>query len=325
MSFRLRIDSVETLGAETLICGRLLEGAYFGPQYVRLKDTTGNERTTTILSHGLIDAEGWPVMADHRTQLQLYVPTPPFAIDTECPVAGLGNVTLRKAAVDLSKELSDPLFWGNFSVLHMDSEAIELPYRELLGLSQDDVNSYYTQVLSPHIDSATWPIFPLRIDGDRYVEIEYAGGAEYQNRIWIGSRASGQRALLGYDSGHFSLPGLRTTELLWLLDRLEQGTAHPAAGLLLMPMCYLPKTDALLTERLATLCARIPGANPRLAPAMAANMVERQVVPDAKWERKPPFGWCSNWQYSQRNPEGPMSVLSQTEFSFIDQFFAEVA
>ncbi len=71
MSFRLRIDSVETLGAETLISGRLLEGAYFGPQYVRLKDATGNERTTTVLSHGLIDAEGWPVTANHKTELRL--------------------------------------------------------------------------------------------------------------------------------------------------------------------------------------------------------------------------------------------------------------
>ncbi len=231
-------------------------------------------------------------------------------------------MTLRKAAVDLSKELSNPLFWGDFSVLHMDSDALELPYRAFLGLAQDDVNSYYAQALSPHVNSGTWPIFPLYIDSDRYVEIEYADGAEYQNRAWIGSRASGQRALLGYDSGHFSLPGLRSKELAWLLDRLEHSTAHPASGLLLAPMCYLPQPDAPLTERLAALCARIPGANATLAGTMAANMVKRQVVPDAKWERKPPFGWCSDCQYSQRNPGSPMSVLSQTEFSFIDQFFS---
>lgn len=324
MSFRLRIDSVENLGIQTLISGRLLEGAYFGPQYVRLKDTAGNERTTTILSHGLMNPEGWPVTADHDTQLQLYVPPPPFAIDTKSPVEGLGNVVLRKASVDLSRELSDPLFWHNFLVLHMGSEAIERPYQEFLGLSQGEVNGYYTQVLSPHIDSPTWPIFPLQIDRDRYVEIEYAGGAEYQNRVWIGSRASGQRALLGYDSGHFSLPGLRSSELIWLLGRLQQNTAYPASGLLLVPMCYLPQPDAPLTERLATLCARIPCANSTLAGTMAANMIERQVVPGAKWERRLHFGWCSNWQYSQRNPASPMSVLAQTEFSFIDQFFSEV-
>jgi hypothetical protein len=50
---------------ETLICGRLIKGAYFGPQYVRLKDTAGNEKTTTILSHGLTSREGYlsrPIM-----------------------------------------------------------------------------------------------------------------------------------------------------------------------------------------------------------------------------------------------------------------------
>ena len=206
----------------------------------------------------------------------------------------------------------------------MDSELIERPYEEFLGLSQDEVNGYYTQILSPHIDLPTWPIFPLQVDSVRYVEIEYAGGAEYQDRVWIGSRASGQRALLGYNSGHFSLPGLRPSELIWLLDRLEQITAYPASGLLLVPMCYLPQPEVLLTEKLATLCARIPGANSRLAGTMAANLVERQVVPDAKWERRPHFGWCSNWQYSQRNPESPMSVLAEAEFGFIDRFFSEV-
>jgi hypothetical protein len=325
MSFSLRIDSVENLGSETLICGRLTKGAYFGPQYVRLKDTAGNEKTTTILSHSLTSPEGWPVTADHDTQLQLYVrtPPPPFVVDTKSPLEGLGNVALRKDGIDLSKELSDPLFWGSFSVLHMDSESIERPYEGFLGLSEDEVNGYYTQALSPYIDSPTWPIFPLQIDSDRYVEIEYAGGAEYQDRVWIGSRTSRQRALLGYNSGHFSLPGLRPSELIWLLDRLEQITAYPAAGLLLVPMCYLPQRDPLLTEKLATLCARIPGANSRLAGTMAANMVELKVVPDAKWERRPHFGWCSNWQYSQRNPESPMSVLAEAEFVFINQFFAE--
>jgi hypothetical protein len=325
MSFRLRIDSVEHLGSETLLCGRLINGAYFGPQHVRLKDTAGNERTTTILAHGLINPEGWPVTADHDTQLRLYIPTPPFAIDTKSPVDGLGSVALRKDGVDLSRALSDPLFWGNFSVLHMDSESMERPYEEFLGLSQDEVNDYYTQVLLPHIDSPTWPIFPLQVDSDRYVELEYAGGAEYQDRVWIGSRTLGQRALLGYNSGHFSLPGLRPSELIWLLDRMEKITAYPASGLLLVPMCYLPQPDARLTEKIANLCARIPGANSRLAGIVAANMVEHQVVPEAKWERRPHFGWCSDWQYSQRNPESSMSILAEAEFGLIDRFFSEAA
>jgi hypothetical protein len=233
-------------------------------------------------------------------------------------------VLLRERSIDLSKELGNPLFWGNFSVLFMNSESMEYPYEQFLGLSQDDVNAYYSDVLSPLINSPAWPIFPLDIDGDRYVEIEWAGGAEYQERLWIGSRESGQRALLGYYSGHFSLPGLRPTELVWLLDRLAQTKMHPASSLLLAPMCYLPAPGALLTERLAELCARIPSAKPGLAATMAANLVEHQVVADATWERRPRYGWCSNWPYSQRNPESRMSVLTEAEFRFIDLFFSEV-
>jgi hypothetical protein len=327
MSFRLRVDSAENLGSETCIRGRLVEGAYFGPQYIRLKDTTGKVRTATILSHGMTGALNWPVTADHDTQLELYIATPssPLSIDTNSLVEGLGSVLPRQDSIDLSKELSNPLFWGNFSDLYMVSDSTERPYEEFLELSQDEVNSYYTDFLSPLIDSTIWPIFSLEIDSYRYAEFEWAGGAEYQNRVWIGSKASGQRALLGYDSGHFSLPGLRPSELGWLLERLEQTKAHPAAGLLLVPMCYLAKPDSLLTERLANLCARIPGARLKLASTMAGNMVERQVVSEVTWERRLGFGWCSNSQYSQRNPQSLLSVLSEAEFGFIEHFFSEVS
>jgi hypothetical protein len=186
------------------------------------------------------------------------------------------------------------------------------------------VGKYYTDFLRPLVDSQTWPIFPLEIDSDRYAEVEWAGGAEYQDRVWIGSRASGNRALLGYYSGHFSLPGLRQNELIWLLGRLEQTSIHPVSGLLLVPMCYLPEPDTQLTERLASLCARVPGAKKELAGTMAANLVEHQVIPEAIWEHRTGFGWCSNWTYSQRNPESFMSVLSEADFKFIELFFCEV-
>ena len=327
MSFRLRIESIENLGGEVRIRTRLIEGVYFGPQSIRLKDTMGNWRTAIIVGHTLINPQDWPVTADHHTQLELSIatPRPPFAIDIDSPIEGMGSVALRQDSIDLSIELSNPLFWGNFSTLCMASEAIERPYEEFLGLSQNDVNNYYTDFLSPLLHSVAWPVFPLEIDSDRYVEVEWASGVEFQDRVWIGSRASAHRALLGYDSGHFSLPGLRPNELVWLLERLGQTSAHPASGLLLVSMCYVPEPDTLLTERLTSLCARIPGARFELAGTMAANMVERQLAPaGARWERKAGLGWCSTWMYSQRNPQSPMSVLSEAEFGFIDQFFSEV-
>jgi hypothetical protein len=325
MTFRLRIDSLENMDAQTCIRGRLVEGAYFGPQSIRLKDTTGAWRTTTILSHGMINPQDWPVTADHDTQLILYIPRPasPFVIDTQSLIEGLGSVTLRQNSIDLSKELSNPLFWGNFSTLHMASE-IERPYETFLGLSNEDVNNYYLNVLAPLIDSPTWPIFPLSIDSDRYVEVEWAGGAEYQNRVWIGSKASDQRALLGYNSGHFSTPGLRPSELFWLLERLEQTSAHPASGLLLVPMCYFPALNEALIDALANLCTRIPNARVELARDMASAILENLIVPAAEWELKPGFGWCCSSRYSQRNPQSRLSVLSESEFRFIDWFFSAV-
>jgi hypothetical protein len=324
MSFRLRIEHVETRGRETVIRGRLIEGCYFGPQTIRVKDTMGNERKAPILAHSLIEPKAWPVTADHETQLVLHLPPAPFDIDLNSPVEGLGSVALGKGSTDLASELSNPLFWGIFSDLHMASDTMEQPVRELLGLSEEEVNTYYKGVLEPLINSTAWPVFPLDIDGNRYVEIEWSGGAECQERVWIGAKASGERALLGYNSGHFSLPGLRPSELVWLLDRLRDTPAHPAAGLLLMPMCYLPEPNAPLTERLAGLCARIPGANPTLAGTAATSMIERCTVPAATWERKPRYGWCSSWAYSQRNPQSPMSILAEADFGFIDQFFCEV-
>jgi hypothetical protein len=323
MSFRLRIQHIEVLDGETLIRGRLIEGSYFGPQYIRVKDAMGNGWTSTILTHGLIEPQGWPVTADHNTQLELHIatPPPPFVIDRSSAVEGLGSVAIRTNSIDLSKELSNPLFWGNFCDLCMYTDAMEQPGVELLGLSQEEMNSYYTDVLSPLIDSPTWPIFPLKIDSDRYVEIEWAGGAEFQERIWVGAKNSGDRVLLGYNSGHFSLPALRPSELVWLLDQLEQSDAHPAAGLMLMPMCYLPEADAVLTERAARVCGHIPGASSMHVSTMAANLVKNRIVPDTTWERRAPYGWCSNWPYSQRNPQGAMSVLSEADFGFIEQFF----
>ncbi len=326
MAFRMRVESMENLGGETCIRGRLIEGAYFGPQYIRLTDTAGAQRTTAILGHKLIEPQGWPVLAGHDTQLVLSIatPSPPFLIGPDSIVEGLSSVALRRDSIDLSTELSNPLFWGNFCVVYMTTDSSERPDEEFLGLRQDDVNRYYTDFLSPLIDSETWPIFPLELDAKRYAEIEWAGSAEFQERVWIGAREPDRRALLGYNSGHFSLPGLRPSELTWLLDRLEQTKAHPASGLLLVPMCYLPEPGAALTARIAGLCARIPGARAELAPAMAANMIEHQVVPGVKWERRPGVGWCCNWQYSQRNPQCPMSVLTQAEFEFIGEFFSEV-
>jgi hypothetical protein len=327
MSFRLRIDGIEDLGGETRIRGRLLDGTFSGAESIRLQDASGRQWTAPIIGVEMSNTRGWPVTADHDALLDLYILTPasPFAINIDAPVESLGGVIPRLDGIDLTRELSNPLFWANFATLYMHSEEMEDPADDFFpGLAGNDVGNYYKDFLCPLIEGETWPIFPLEIDGNRYAEIEWAGGAEDQYRLWIGSRTSNRRALLGYFSAHHSLPGLRHAELVWLLDRLEQADIHPASGLLLVPICDLPEPNASLVERVASLCTRIPGAKIELAGIMAANMVAHLVIPEATWERRPSFGWCSNYELSQRNPQGFMSVLSEAEFKFIDQFFAEV-
>jgi hypothetical protein len=103
MAFRLRIESIENLGGEAYIRGRLVEGAYFAPQSIRLKDTTGKVRTATILSHELINPQGWPLTAGQDTRLVLHIvkSSPPFTMDVDSIVEGMGSVILRQEFIDL--------------------------------------------------------------------------------------------------------------------------------------------------------------------------------------------------------------------------------
>jgi hypothetical protein len=125
--------------------------------------------------------------------------SPPFTIDVDSIVEGMGSVALRQDCIDLSMELSKPLFWGNFSSLHMVSEDNGNPYKEFLGLSEDDVDSYYTSFLAPLFASTTWPIFPLEIDRDRYVEIEWAAAPNIK-------------------TGSGSVQGFRNVRLFWAIQ-----------------------------------------------------------------------------------------------------------
>lgn len=154
MSFCLRVDSTEVQGDELCIRRRLIAGAYFGPQYIRLSDTAGSTRDPEPRLRQLSRLAGHR-RSRHAAELYIANPNPRFAVGVKSLVEGLGSVTLRRDSIDLAKELSNPLFWGNFSVLYMSSESRERPYQEFLRLSPDDVNDYYTDFLSPLIDSDT--------------------------------------------------------------------------------------------------------------------------------------------------------------------------
>lgn len=93
MSFTLRVGDIVDLGDRTWLRAQLAEGAYYGPQDIRLTSTTGERRTTAILRHTLTGLLGWPIMPDHHVRLDLYIATlrPPFSIDTSRLVEGVGS------------------------------------------------------------------------------------------------------------------------------------------------------------------------------------------------------------------------------------------
>src|SRR5262245_22041094 len=94
MSFTLRIDDIVDLHEETCIRGRLVTGAYSGPQAIRLTGRTGARRTARIVRHALTGAVGWPIVPDHYVRLGLYIDTPgaPFFINPNSLVEGIGDV-----------------------------------------------------------------------------------------------------------------------------------------------------------------------------------------------------------------------------------------
>ena len=180
-----------------------------------------------------------------------------------------------------------------------------------VGLIKEEFNNECARLFQRHWDTGIWPFIRLHLDGSRYVEIEYAAGAEHQNRVWIGEIDT-RRALLGYDSGHFSFPSFRIQEVLALADRM---TGHPSAPPLLLPGVYRTTDDTLPAEMVESWLSQVPGIRREFIP-LIVNQLLKNVIPKLRWNFAQPLGWTNNWQYSQRNPQSPMSILTTDDCSF---------
>jgi|SoiMethySBSTD1v2_1073268.scaffolds.fasta_scaffold1271525_1 hypothetical protein len=71
MPFKLEISSVEYCGAEIAISGRLVEGAYAGPEAVIICGQDGTSITAPVIYHSLYLPQGWPVLPSNDTILTL--------------------------------------------------------------------------------------------------------------------------------------------------------------------------------------------------------------------------------------------------------------
>jgi hypothetical protein len=313
------LEALETTrdGDELVLRGRIVSGAYFGPEAVIVRPESGEDIATHIHSHRMEHAEGWPILPEHRkTVLILRIPLPVHDLKI-ATLIGLGVINRARERIDISHVLGEPEFWATQLDVHYSSEEVEEPGLEWLGVTQQDAADWYeTQIQAP-LSRGVWPYVRVLLPASRYIELEMAGGTEYQDRVWIGNLAGEQRFLLGYHSGHFSLPALRLQEVSYLAE-LTHGIP---ANLLWLSAAYLENgADPLaLATRLAS---GVPGLIKGKAAVMAQALLQRICVDGLIWVNDPARGWINNKAYSQRNPESHLCTLNQKDFEYIRQFFA---
>ena len=317
MSFTFEATESRREGNELVVRGRVLEGAYFGPEAVQLRTADGQEYLAHIHSHGIEFPEGWPVLPEHRkTVLILRIAPSPAQMEIVL-VKGLGRVMPAIKRIDVSEMLAQPEFWAVQLSLHCVSEEVEDPGLEWIGIRREAAEDWYEAQILSHIRHGAWPYVRVAVPSSRYIELEMAGGVEYQDRIWIGDRSRNQSVLLGYHSGHFSLPALRVQEVSWL----AAATGSIAANILWLTAAYLEQgTDPL--PLVIGLASRIPGLLRGRAGVVAESLLRNLKVEGLAWVQDPELGWINNWAYSQRNPNSRLSILKPADFAYVQHFFS---
>lgn len=316
MPFTLTPTSTAVQGQESAIRGRLKTGAYMGPEALLITSEDGRECRTHVHSHGMEFPKGWPVLPEHfDTVVILYVPRLPEGF-SPISVTGLGAIETGAERIDVTHLLALPEFWAMQLALHFTSEDIDDPALEFLGIQPERANEWYESNISSLQSAGRWPYVRIPLPDSRYIELEMAAAIQYQDRVWIGHLSGSHRVLLGYHSGHFSLPALRPAEVAWLTDQAPSS----ASPLLWLSAAYLEAgTFPVCLAR--ELVSHIPGAATRKFPLMADTLLEHITVSGLRWSPDPILGWVDNWDYSQRNPKSPLSILSPPDFAYIRTFF----
>ncbi len=308
----MQVSDVTYAASGLSVTGKLVDGAYIGPESVLLFDQAGRWIPSTVTHHEILLPKNWPVRPNDGSTLILHIlrPSPGFELDRSKPVLGQGNIARNENRVDISSSLGEAGFWAIQMWLYTESD--ELPEPPLAwGFTKDAANAEYDRRFKALWETHAWPFVQLPLNDSCDVEVEYAAGAEYQTRVWIGE--GGRRVLLGYDSGHFSFPSLRIHEVLALADRMN---GHPSAPLLLLPGAYLMNGEAFPSETVTRWVEQTPGLKTEFT-RVIVDTLSKNVVGRLQWDLDESLGWINNWKYSQRNPESPMTILSREDFQFI--------
>lgn len=319
MPFKFEIDRLERGEGELVLVGRVIDGAFSGPEVLEVTLEDGRTAQVGILHHSFQHPQGWPVLPTHTsTILALSIPLPPdgVTVDASRPAIGKGTVTQNSQRVELSHLAAQPEFWASFLNESLSSEEEE-PHQTFFGVSKASFHGFYEQHLKSHWQRGTWPFFRLALDQGRFLELECAAGVEYQWRYWLGAKDR-RRTLLGYSSGHFSLPAFRHEELSRLV--VPGDVARSAFLLVCATAAYTPDKQSPSVAYLRPLLETLPGVN---APAdvILSALLKHITVPQLNWRQDPERGWVNDGGYSQRNPESSMSILEAHDFRFIRDTF----
>jgi hypothetical protein len=217
--------------------------------------------------------------------------------------------------------LDAPIFWAlHYYLLAGDGEKDESELcPALFGISSDEINEFYLEHFTSQRRPQPWPYFSVPVADSRAIEVEYADATEYQTRYKI-SDAAGV-ITLGYDSGHFSLPSFRWSEVLAIANACQDSLRRHQLILLLLPGIYIGISDeADATRELENCFAQLGLFNVKGRSILAMNAVQNRRC-ESPWAYDERLGWISKSQYAQRNPSSLLSALTEGDFFRIKAFF----
>lgn len=314
MSFELEINDVRRRDGEMAITGIITAGAYAGPEWVEMKTMDGRTLRTVVTHHSMFGIDQWPIEPDHAGTLVILVPEPrqPLVVDMSQPLMGIGFRLSVESRVDIGESVRDPRFWAGYL-----SSCIEAD--EFFTVSADEMDEFHEATIHARWHDGAWPFLRVPLGGERYLEVEWAADAEYQTRIWAGIDA-GTKLILGYDSGHFSLPAIRFAEF----RAIARNAAAPHLALLAFPMCGEESYSADDRAFLQELVQELPGLRRAKAAEATDVLIEARTLEESRWTNDPRWGWINDSPISQRNPDGLMNWNDDDDFARLRTFFAQL-
>jgi hypothetical protein len=247
---------------------------------------------------------------------------PPGRIAVGTVLRGIGLSSLPPNGRRQSNDWLDaPVFWAmHYYLLAGDGEKDESELcGTVFGISSDEINEFYLQRFTSQRSPQPWPYFSIPVADCRAIEVEYADTAEYQTRYKIVDSTGA--ITLGYDSGHFSLPSLRWSEVLAIASACQHSLQRHQMILLLFPGIYVGIADEAEAARALEDCFTQLGLfNAGGRSTLAMNAVQNRRS-DSPWAYDERLGWLSQSEYAQRNPSSLLSQLAESDFLRIKAFF----